>query len=205
MDGANGSDATAAETVSARYQFEFSFTFSASVEIEQAAVQQSDPIVLDLNGNGIELTSYKNGARFDIAGNGRQVTTAFVTGGDAFLAIDRNDNGAIDSGKELFGDQNGAVNGYEELARLDSNGDHRINKLDRDFDQLRLFRDNGDGKTDPGELISLAQAGIAELSLDYRAVALQASGGNRIAQIATYRRADGSSGRTADALLSYKV
>lgn len=66
------------------------------------AVQQSDPITLDLNGNGVELTNYTNGANFDITGSGTKVNTAFVTGGDAFLAINGNGNGHIDSGKELL-------------------------------------------------------------------------------------------------------
>jgi hypothetical protein len=166
-------------------------------------VQESDPITLDLNGNGIDLSSYRAGARFDITGKGKIATTAFVKGGDAFLAVDRNGNGIVDSGKELFGDQNGAKNGYEELAKLDSNRDGLINKLDKDFAKLLLFKDNGNGKTEPGELVSLAEAGIAELSLNYQNVNMTGGGGNRIAQIASYRRNDGAVGRTADAVLFF--
>ena len=184
-------------------QMEFSFEYSESVQVGEAAVQESDPIALDLNGNGIDLSNYRNGARFDITGKNETATTAFVTGGDAFLAIDQNGNGIIDTGKELFGDQNGARNGYEELAKLDSNKDGLINKFDKDFDKLLLFKDNGNGRTERGELVSLAEAGIAELSLDYQNVNMTASGGNRIAQIASYRRTDGATGRTADAVLHF--
>ena len=74
-----------------------------------------------------------------------------------------------------------------------------------DFDKLLLFKDNGNGKTERGELVSLAEAGITELSLSYRNVNLQTSGGNRIGQIATYRRADGSTGTTADTILNFTV
>ncbi len=181
-------------------QLEFSFE---SVEVTQVAVQQSDPITLDLNGNGVELTSYTNGANFDITGSGTKVNTAFVTGGDAFLAIDRNGNGRIDSGKELFGDQNGANNGFEELRKLDSNSDGLINASDRDFARLRLFRDNGNGQTEAGELISLKDAGVEEISLAYRNTDEAASGGNRIGQIASFRYADGRRATAADAILNY--
>jgi hypothetical protein len=180
-------------------QLEFEFGSVSS----QSQVKQSDPIVFDLNGNGVDLTSYQNGAQFDITGTGEKSTTAFVTGGDAFLALDRNGNGAIDSGKELFGDQNGARNGYEELRKLDSNGDGVINARDRDFNKLVLFKDNGNGKTDKGELVSLNQAGIAEISLSYQNVNVGAKGGNHIGQVASYTTADGKRGLAADAILNY--
>ncbi len=184
-------------------EFQFEFSSETHIQIQQTEVQQSDPITFDLNGNGIELTSYRNGAAFDITGTGRIANTAFVTGGDAFLAIDRNGNGIIDSGKELFGDQNRAKNGYAELAKLDSNRDGVINKFDASFDALVLFKDNGNGKTEPGELISLKDARITEIDLTYREAHVQASGGNTLGQVATYRRADGSTGMTADSILNY--
>lgn len=183
-------------------QLEFSFNLEIQVE---GVVQQSDPITLDLDGDGIELTSHTNGARFDILGNGRAVNTAFVTGGDAFLALDRNGNGIIDSGRELFGDQNGAANGFEELRMLDSNRDGVVDANDEAFDQLLLFRDNGNGITEPGELISLRDAGIEAILLGYRDVIEAAAGGNRIAQAASYRRVDGTYGRAVDSILNYTV
>lgn len=186
-------------------QLEFSFSFSASIAAQEGVVMESDPIILDLNDDGFNLTSYKNGARFDILGTGKPVTTAFVTGGDAFLAMDHNGDGIINDGTELFGDQRGAANGFEELRKLDSNGDGLINHLDRDFDKLLLFRDNGNGITGPGELLTLAEAGIAEIRLGYTNVNQRTSGGNRIAQIASYVRTDGTLGRAGDAILNYVV
>lgn len=193
------------KSFSFQIQMEFSFEFSGKISVQQGEVQESDPLAFDLDGDGLELTSYKNGARFDLKGDGQAVTTGFVTGGDAFLAIDRNGNGIVDNGKELFGEQNGAANGYAELAKLDSNNDGVISALDKDFSKLLLFKDNGDGKTDAGELISLAQAGISEIRLRYGDVNEKAAGGNRIAQVASYKRTDGSVGRTADAILRYTV
>ncbi|NUM54895.1 MAG: hypothetical protein HUU46_14710 [Candidatus Hydrogenedentes bacterium] len=179
-------------------QLEFSFE---SVEFTQ--VQQSDPIVLDLDGDGFEITHHNDGARFDIRGNGKAAATAFVNGGDAFLALDRNGNGLIDSGRELFGDQHGAANGFEELRKLDSNGDGVIDANDKGFDKLLVFRDNGNGKTEPGELQSLAEAGISQIDLRYANVDEHARGGNRLAQRASFSYADGRRGHAADALLNF--
>lgn len=186
-----------------QFSFSFQFQFEFSFMQEQAVVQEGDPLVLDLNGNGFDLSDYTNGALFDLQGRGQQVQTAFVRGGDALLAMDRNGNGRIDSGLELFGDQRGARNGYEELARLDTNGDGLITRDDRDFDSLLLWVDNGNGKTDPGELITLREAGITEISLRYQQVNLQASGNNRVTEIGSYRRADGSQGLMGDVQLRY--
>jgi len=185
-------------------QLEFEFEYSESAQVTEQ-VQSSDPLTLDLNGDGVSLSHYSQGASFDITGTGRVVTTAFVTGGDAFLAMDRNGNGAIDSGRELFGDQRGAANGFEELARVDSNRDGLINSQDASYGQLRLFRDNGNGRTEQGELMSLLQAGIAEINLRYANVSLNAAGDNKLAQVGQFRRTDGTTGQVADALLNYRA
>lgn len=203
-EGGAPQQGTAIRAQSFNLQLEFSFSYE-EITIEQATVKESDPIVFDLDGDGIELTSYQKGARFDITGSGQQVNTAFVTGGDAFLALDRNGNGTIDSGRELFGDQNGATNGFEELRKLDSNKDGVINKNDVDFAKLLLFKDNGNGKTEEGELFTLEQAGIREISLGYRNVSQVAAGGNRLGQIGSYTRNDGSRGLSADAILNYTI
>jgi len=194
----NGRQATVQQqTFSFNVQLEFNFTS------ETVTVEQSDPITLDLDGDGIDLTSFQNGARFDITGQGRVVNTAFVTGGDAFLATDRNGNGVIDDGAELFGDQRGAANGFEELRRFDTNGDGLIDRNDLNFNELLLFQDNGNGVTEEGELRNLAEEGIESLSLDYRNVDLEAGGGNRLAQTAYFNRRDGSAGLLADAILNF--
>lgn len=184
-------------------QLEFSFEFSVSFTATQTTVQQGDPIVFDLDNDGIELSTWQQGARFDLMGTGRAQQTAFVNGGDAFLALDRNKDGVINSGFELFGEQHGARNGFEELRRFDLNGDGKINRNDAIYNELKLFRDNGNGITEAGELISLADAGIDEILLNYRDVDQRAAGGNRITQIASYLRNDGSRGTVADALLNY--
>lgn len=198
-------DAGSTENFSLQLDFEFEFKSAEFVQVTSGEVKASDPIVLDLDGDGIELTSVRNGAQFDILGHGSRNQTAFVTGGDAFLALDRNGNGVIDSGRELFGDQNGAANGFEELRKLDSNHDGVIDARDESFDQLRVWRDNGNGRTEPGELLTLAQAGVQSISLNYTNRDEVAAGGNRIAQIASFQHSDGRQGRAADVLLNYIV
>jgi len=189
---------------SASVQMEFSFEISGQFAATAEEAAQSDPLVLDLNGDGqLNLTSAAAGARFDILGKGSPVQTAFVTGGDAFLALDRNGNGTIDSGLELFGDQYGAANGFEELRKFDGNGDSVIDSRDQIFSSLRLWQDNGSGTTEPGELLSLADAGVTAILLNYKDVNKIAAGGNRVAQVAAYQRTDGRYGLAGDVLLNY--
>ncbi|GMV98983.1 MAG: hypothetical protein AMXMBFR84_01230 [Candidatus Hydrogenedentota bacterium] len=196
---ANGGGTTV-QAAGFQIQLEFEFT---SVEVTQGKVQESDPIVFDLDGDGIELTNYRNGANFDLLGSGAAVRTGFVNGGDAFLALDRNGNGTIDDGTELFGDQRGAAHGFEELRKLDSNNDGRIDRNDEKYGDLRLWRDDGDGSTEEGELISLKDAGVSTIDLGYTNINEKTSGGNRLTQTAKFYYEDGRNGRVANALLNY--
>lgn len=185
-------------------QLEFSFEISGQFAATAEEAAQSDPLVLDLNGDGqLNLTTAAGGVRFDLLGTGKPVQTAFVTGGDAFLALDRNGNGRIDSGREFFGDQNGAANGFEELRKFDDNGDNIIDSRDAVFESLRLWRDNGDGISEGDELLSLRDAGVTAIRLDYRNVNKAGTGGNRVSQVAAYQRADGRYGLAGDVLLNY--
>ncbi len=143
---------------------------AARVEMRTAEgeVQQAEPLVLDLDGNGIELTDVRagQGVRFDLTGDGRAETVSWVSPADAFLAYDRNGNGAVDGGNELFGDQHGAANGFEELAKFDDNRDGVIDTRDSIFNTLWVWRDtNMDGASGSNELGGLADYGITSISL----------------------------------------
>lgn len=176
-----------------------------SVEITQTTAE-GDPLVLDLDGNGIELSAVDRGQVFDLNADGRADRTAFVTGGDGLLALDRNGNGIIDDGGELFGDQHGAANGFEELARFDDNGDGRITAQDEVYGALRVLGDfDGDGVVAPNELRTLAELEIAAIDLHAQDADEQASGGNRIAQRGTFLRTDGTRGAALDVLLRYRA
>ena len=152
-----------------------------------------DPIVLDLNGNGIELTTLAgSNVHFDYAGDGFAERTGWVGPNDGILAIDLNGNGVIDNGLELFGSP--TEDGFAILEKLDTNGDGIIDVNDVNFDKLVIWRDlNQNGISDPGELESLADAGITSISL--RTLKLSGTNaGNGLGYQATFTRTDGTIG-----------
>ncbi|NBV99000.1 MAG: hypothetical protein EBR67_05755 [Proteobacteria bacterium] len=132
----------------------------------------SDPLILDLDGDGVELTSLTEGTKFDIDGNGTLDQTSWTKSSndfdDAFLVLDSNKNGEIDSGTELFGDQKGSANGYIELSKLDSNQDGTIDAKDTAYKDLQLWADmDGDGKVGDGELKGLEELGVKSISTKF--------------------------------------
>ncbi|RTL42127.1 MAG: hypothetical protein EKK49_01285, partial [Rhodocyclaceae bacterium] len=135
----------------------------------------TDPLVVDLDGDNIELSrlSGATSVKFDGDGDGVRTATAWVAADDALLVLDRNGNGRIDDGRELFGDQtrlaNGqlAADGIAALAELDSNGDGIFSALDARYGDVRLWRDrNQDGISQADELIRLVDAGVASIALN---------------------------------------
>lgn len=135
------------------------------------------PIVIDIAGDGIALTSAEDGVTWTLhpGETGRWAWTA-PGSDDAWLAMDRNGNGAIDDGGELFGDQtlqykSDSPNGFLALAYYDApdqggNGDGVIDSSDAIWPSLRLWRDaDHDAVSTPVELLSLASAGIHAFNL----------------------------------------
>jgi hypothetical protein len=120
-----------------------------------------DPIVLDLDGDGIELVALAGSAtHFNIDNDGIDERTGWVSPHDGILVHDIDQDGALDGIGELFGDMN--TDGYDVLAMLDSNSDDRIDASDTAFADLLVWRDlNGDGEATADEMLTLAQAGIA--------------------------------------------
>jgi hypothetical protein len=162
------------------------------------------PIVLDLNGDGISTQSISNGVKFDIFGVDQKVNTGWVTGGDGLLVMDRNHDGTINGGTELFGQgtdlANGqkATNGYQALAELDSNGDGKITSADANFSELMVWVDgNADGSSQAGEMRSLSSLGITELSLNAQ-TSTEVNNGNVIGLTSSYTTSDGASHGMAD-------
>jgi Ca2+-binding RTX toxin-like protein len=130
------------------------------------------PIILDLDGDGVETLAVNAGIHFDHGNDGLAEQTGWVGKDDGLLVRDLNGNGKIDSGLELFGDQtrlaNGqrAANGFEALRELDSNGDGKVDASDAAFGALRIWKDaNSDGIADAGELLGLTEAGVQSIKV----------------------------------------
>lgn len=177
-----------------------------------ALLMMADPLILDLDGDGVALTSAAGGVVFDMTGAG-PARTAWVKGDDdALLAIDLNGNGRIDHGGELFGDAfslggQRARDGFEALALADSprnagNGDGRVDSRDGLYDRLLLWRDaNRDGVSQAGELSSLSSAGIEALGTQQRSRPATDRHGNDLSARGSFLRS-GQPGQMFDACLT---
>jgi len=158
-----------------------------------------DPLVLDLTGNGIDLTPPERGPRIDLDGDGKIEQTAWVQGDDALLAMDRDGDGKITSGHELFGQANGGADGFAELAALDDNKDGVIDAQDSGFSSLLLLREGG-------RLDSLATEGITRIRLDLIHPVSQSAGlGGSLSALSLFERDNGTYGQIADALFDVRV
>ena len=165
----------------------------------------SSPLILDLDGDGVETISINAGANFDHDGNGFAEATGWVGDDDGLLVFDRNGNGRIDNGSELFGNStflvggSPAVNGFEALADFDSNNDGRVDAADVAFSSLRVWKDaNRNGVTDAGELLTLSQAGVASISTTYLDTAFIDEHRNYHLQSGSFTRTNGTSGGVSD-------
>jgi hypothetical protein len=160
-------------------------------------IQRYDPLALDLDGDGVETISSNSGIIFDFNGDGLKTGTGWVKGDDGFLVLDRNANGAIENGSELFGidtiKSNGqkAKDGFDALRDLDSNTDGVFDVQDTEFANVRVWQDlNQDGVSQAHELKSLAEHNIVAINLDSTKTN-QNSNGNLISAVGTFVRDDG--------------
>ena len=171
-------------------------------------VSIASPIVLDLDGDGVELVSAQEArATFDMDGDGIADDTSWVGGDDGFLFIDRDRNGTVSGAAELsfVDDAVNARSDLEGLRSFDSNGDGRIAVGDSRFDDFRIWRDaNGDGRVDAGEVGTLGSFGIASVALAGKAVqGATAIGGAATLNTGGYTKLDGTISGFADVALSY--
>lgn len=158
-----------------------------------AAWNNGSPLVLDLDGDGIELVSLVNSnVYWDIDQDGFAEAIGWVQADDGFLAIDANSDGIITDHSELFGSV--AEDGFTDLRLLDSNSDNVINASDTAFGQLLIWRDlNQNGVSEESELFSLAELDIVSINLNATAVN-QTNQGHDISHVSTYTVDDGVSG-----------
>lgn len=141
------------------------------------------PVLIDVAGDGFRLTNAESGVPFDLDGNpdGMTEQVSWTTPGsdDAWLVLDRNGNGVVDSGRELFGNltiqpATAAGNGFLALAQYDAvknggNADGVIDNHDGFFPLLRLWQDrNHNGLSEAEELQTLSALGVTMLHVDYK-------------------------------------
>ena len=163
---------------------------SAKAQFE-GAQRPTDPIVFDLDGDGLELISVdQSTARFDLDADGFAETTGWVAADDAFLVYDRNGDGVVNDISEFFG--SGTVDGYAELEGFDSNRDGVIAADEPVWSELQLWRDlDGDGNTDDGELFTLESQGITGISVEITEVNYRIAG-NFVPYLSTFEGASGA-------------
>ncbi|MCC2601249.1 VWA domain-containing protein, partial [Sphingopyxis yananensis] len=163
-------------------------------------VNQAPPIVLDLDGNGLDFLSRADGVTFDYMGNGERLGTGWVGRGDGILAIDINRNGTVDNGSEIVFGGNGLTDLQGLAADFDSNGDGVLDANDAHFSLFGVWQDaNGNGISDEGEFRTLEDLGIININLRSDNQSYTAADGDVLVHgQSSFTRADGSTGIIGD-------
>lgn len=168
------------------------------------AESRTSPIVIDLDGDGIE-TLEVGASYFDLDGDGLSEMSGWVSPDDGLLVHDRNGDGRISNGTELFGNHsilsNGqtAENGFQALAEYDDNGDGVIDAQDSSYSVLHVWRDlNGNGISDVNELQGLADAGVVSISTGYTNSSQVDAHGHEHRQVGTVMLSNGIASTAAD-------
>lgn len=138
--------------IDSRLQFQ-----SGSGAFAGAAVR-TDPLILNLHGGAAQLTD--TAFSFDIDGDGTRENVSFATGGSGFIAFDRNGDGKINDGSELFGSRSG--DGFADLAQLDEDGNGFLDENDRAFSQLKFYSRDESGRE---TLQNLRDVGVSAIGL----------------------------------------
>ncbi|MCQ8895792.1 hypothetical protein NQT62_04985, partial [Limnobacter humi] len=172
-----------------------------------ATPPRRDPLALDLDCDGIETLGTQDGVRvlFDHDADGVKTGTGWLRPDDGWLVFDKNGNGTIDSGRELFGvdtmKKNGALatDGFDALADHDANADGVINSSDQVFANLKIWRDlNQDGISQSGELFALSALGITSIGVTSNPTNRNLGNGNVETATGAFTRSNGTTGATSE-------
>lgn len=147
-----------------RIQFHLSLTMARSFEqttdvsVRQGDAVRKDPLVINFDGQGVTLTDTQ--FAFDLEGDGQNESIAMVSGGSGFLVLDRNHDGQINNGTELFGPRSG--DGFADLAQYDQDGNQWIDANDAVYNQLGVWQRDANGQD---HYTSLAEHNVGALYL----------------------------------------
>ena len=169
-----------------------------------------DPLIFDLDGDGIRTTSLDDStAYFDLDGDGFAEKVAWVGDGDGLLTLDRNGDGMVTNGQELFGDRTRLINGeyatsgFEALREFDDNNDGKIDAKDNVYSKLKMWQDiNHDGLSQSEELKSLADLGIVSIGLESTVTGAVDVMNNIQRRLSSFMKSDGSTAQVGEYLLN---
>jgi hypothetical protein len=150
-------------------ELEMSRSYSEQTDVRVTAGPpraKTDPLVLSFDGSAAQLSTERTS--FDLDADGQKEAVPLLSGNSAYLALDLNQNGKVDSGAELFGPATGE--GFAELAKYDADGNGWIDENDPVFRQLQLWKPTGDGN---GQLSSLQSRDVGALFLGHQATSFQ--------------------------------
>jgi len=178
--------------------FESSLTLSrdyveeSHFSLDIGAPKKVDPLVINFDGKGAQLDQTR--FNFDLDADGDEEQLASLRPGSGFLALDRNGDGVINDGSELFGPSTGQ--GFSELAQFDEDNNHFIDKADSIYHKLRIWTTNEDGSK---QLVALGDKNIGAIFLGHLTTPFQLkdSNNNSLGEVAAsgvYVREDGQAG-----------
>ncbi len=167
------------------------FLQEQSISIRAGDAVKIDPLVLNFNGTGAELQD--TFFEFDLDADGRTEQIALLAPGNAYLALDKNQDDKINDGSELFGPANGK--GFLELARYDEDGNQFIDEADSIYSKLRLWSRDANGQE---HLIGLGDSGVGAIYLGHLNTAFELQQNQQtlgdLASSGVYLNEDGSTG-----------